>query len=51
MENDNSIVDKIKDWRQRLKQALKSNDLMYAMHCDEMIVKLKREQYVHSKTN
>ena len=40
------IVDKIKFWRQCLKQALKSNDLMYAMHCDEMIVKLKKEQDV-----
>jgi len=29
-------------WIQRLKQALKSGDVMYAMECDKMIYKLKR---------
>tara|TARA_B110000240_G_C13168067_1_gene312330 strand:- start:222 stop:341 length:120 start_codon:yes stop_codon:yes gene_type:complete len=28
-------------WITCLKQALKSGDVMYAMHCDEMINKLK----------
>ena len=46
MKDNKLIVDKIKVWRQYLKKALKSNDLMYAMHCDEMIVKLKKEQDV-----
>ena len=46
MKDNKLIVDKIKFWRQCLKQVLKSNDLMYAMHCDEMIVKLKKEQDV-----
>jgi len=46
MKDNKLIVDKIKVWRQYLKQALKSNDLMYAMHCNEVIVKLKKEQDV-----
>jgi len=29
-------------WRQCLKQALKSGDVMYAMHCDKMINKLTK---------
>jgi len=29
-------------WTQLLRQALKSGDTMYAMHCDKMINKLKQ---------
>lgn len=29
-------------WTQLLKQALKSGDIMYAMHCDKMINNLKQ---------
>jgi len=29
-------------WTELLKQALKSGDIMYAMHCDKMINKLKQ---------
>lgn len=30
-------------WRECLKNALKSNDMMYAMHCDEQINKLTQK--------
>jgi hypothetical protein len=43
-ENSKLTDDRVKFWRQCLKQALKSNDVMYAIHCDEMIVKLKKEK-------
>jgi hypothetical protein len=33
----------IKFWQECLRQALKSNDTMYAMHCEEMIYKLKQK--------
>jgi len=33
----------IERWRQSLKQAIASGDLVYAMHCDEMITKLKQD--------
>jgi len=36
-----SNIDQIKKWRERLLQALKSQDSLYAMHCDKMIVNLK----------
>ena len=39
-------LDKIRVWRQNLKKAIMKGDLGYAMHCDEMIVKLKKEQDV-----
>tara|TARA_R110001592_G_scaffold76353_8_gene230476 strand:+ start:1325 stop:1462 length:138 start_codon:yes stop_codon:yes gene_type:complete len=35
-----SVETCINFWRQSLKQALKSGDVMYAMHCDKMINKL-----------
>ncbi len=31
----------IEFWKESLRQALKNNDTMYAMYCDEMINKLK----------
>ena len=40
------IADKIKIWRQCLRSAMIKGDLGYAMHCDKMIVKLKKEQDV-----
>jgi len=47
MEKNNKLIaDKIRVWRQDLKKAMKKGDLGYAMHCDEMIVKLKKEQDV-----
>ncbi len=47
MEASNKLIaDKIKVWRQCLKKAMMKGDLGYAMHCDEMIVKLKKEQDV-----
>ena len=47
MEKNNKLIaDKIKTWRQCLKNAMIKGDLGYAMHCDKMIVKLKKEQDV-----
>ena len=44
--NNKLIADKINIWRQSLKKAMIKGDLGYAMYCDEMIVKLKKEQDV-----
>lgn len=47
MEKNNKLIsDKIMAWRQCLKKAMMKGDLGYAMYCDEMIVKLKKEQDV-----
>ena len=32
----------IKHWRKLLRQALKTNDISFAIYCDEMINKLKQ---------
>jgi len=38
-----SLEDKLKFWRQCLKNAMIKGDLNYAMHCDTIIYKLKQE--------
>lgn len=37
-------MDKITFWKECLRLALKSNDTMYAMHCNEQLYKLKQKQ-------
>jgi|GEM_PF-2762230 len=38
-----SLENKLKFWRQSLKNAMIKGDLNYAMHCDTIINKLKQE--------
>ena len=37
------IIDKILSWKTGLKNAMDRGDIPYAIHCDKMIVKLKKE--------